>query len=169
MLRFKLDRHGKKKSPHYKVIVCEKTKDPMGRALEIVGHYNPIPNPSEITLNEERIKHWMSKGAQPTDTVYNIFISQGIIQGKKKNVSALGKKYNEKWKKEAEDKKKEAEKPKAEEKPAESVSAPAETAPDKEAPAVEEAKPEEKKESVSAPAEAKPDKETPVVEEKPAE
>lgn len=84
MLCFKLARKGKKKQPFYRIVVVEKHKDPWGDFLEIVGNYNPMLTPSVVNLKEDRIKHWLANGAQPTDSVHNIFVSNGIIKDKKK-------------------------------------------------------------------------------------
>ncbi len=83
MLTIRLSRVGKKKQPEYRVIVSEKTKDPWGDALEYLGHVNPRTNPPTVSLNVDRIKHWLSKGAQVSDTVKNIFIDQKILTDKK--------------------------------------------------------------------------------------
>ena len=91
MLAIKLSRFGKKKQPTYRVIVLEKTKDPWGDYLENLGTYNPKAQPKVIQLNAERIKYWLSKGAQPTPTVWNLLVSNNIIQAKKKAVSRMSK------------------------------------------------------------------------------
>ena len=108
MLKFKLSRQGKKKKPSYRIVVVEHTKDPWGKALDIVGFYNPTVTPSEVKLKEDRIKHWLEQGAQPTETVHNVFVSQGLISEKKKNVSKLGKKFKAKVKAEKDKKEEEA-------------------------------------------------------------
>jgi len=81
MLCIRLTRIGKTKQPHYRLIVLEKTKDPWGRCLEILGNYNP--RSKEIKLEEERIKYWISKGAQPSITVHNLLIKHKVIEGQK--------------------------------------------------------------------------------------
>jgi small subunit ribosomal protein S16 len=84
MLMIRLQRIGKKKSPSYRFVVSEKARDTQGKALEILGRYNPVANPKIIELNEERIKHWLSKGAQTSESVNNLLINQGVIEGGKK-------------------------------------------------------------------------------------
>jgi len=74
---------GKKKQPSYRFIVSEKTKDTQGRSLEIIGKYNPIVNPKVLDIDKERVLYWISVGAQPSNTVNNILIKEGIITGKK--------------------------------------------------------------------------------------
>ncbi len=96
MLTIRLSRIGKKKQPSYRFIVCEKARDPWGKALEIVGSYNTLTNPAQVTLDKERVLHWISKGAQPSDTVNNILIDQGLIQGKKRKLMQISKRRKEK-------------------------------------------------------------------------
>jgi small subunit ribosomal protein S16 len=55
-----------------------------GRFQEILGSYNP--KSGEVTLVEDRVKHWISVGAQPSDTMHNFLVTKGIVEGKKKNV-----------------------------------------------------------------------------------
>ena len=69
MIAIRLTRKGSKKKPVYRVVVAEKTAPRDGRFLEILGHYNPVPNPAEFQLDLERVNHWLSKGAKPSDTV----------------------------------------------------------------------------------------------------
>ena len=107
MLVIRFLRIGKKHQPCYKIVVTDKRKPPRGgRFVEEVGFWNPLTK--EKVLKAERIKHWMSKGAQPSDSVYNLLIREKICQGKK---IAVHKK-----KKEKKEKASEAPKIKAEEK-----------------------------------------------------
>ena len=69
MLSIRLSRIGKKKKPYYRVVVIESKRPRDGRFVEIVGTYDPLKKPAELKLDAERIKHWMGKGAQPSDTV----------------------------------------------------------------------------------------------------
>ena len=69
MLMIRLARIGKKKRPFYRVVVTEKTRPRNGRFVEIVGTYDPTKSPALITLKSERVEYWLSKGAQPSDTV----------------------------------------------------------------------------------------------------
>jgi len=106
MLKIKLSRVGKRKQPIYRLLIVEKQKDPWGTYIENVGEYNPRLQPPMIKLNEERIKYWMSVGAQPTDTVHNMLVTAGMIKDKKRNVSKLGKAAREERAKAAADAKK---------------------------------------------------------------
>ncbi len=104
MLVIRFFRIGKKHQPCFKIVVTDKTRPPRGgRFVEEVGFWNPLTK--EKVLKAERIKYWLSKGAKPSDTVYNLLIKEKICQGKK---IPLHKKKREK-KKEVE---KPAEKPK---------------------------------------------------------
>ncbi|HEX8645967.1 MAG TPA: 30S ribosomal protein S16 [Thermoleophilaceae bacterium] len=68
-VRVRLTRVGSKKNPVWRVVVADQRSPRDGRVIEQVGRYNPQTDPSEIVLNEERIHHWIARGAQPSDTV----------------------------------------------------------------------------------------------------
>ncbi len=72
MLRIRLTRMGAKKKPMYRVVVIERRQARDGSFVEIVGHYNPGTNPPSVELNMERVKHWMGRGAQPSETVRSL-------------------------------------------------------------------------------------------------
>lgn len=69
MLAIRLSRKGRKGRPFYRVVVAEKTAPRDGRFVEIVGYYNPVPDPDVIVLKKDRIAYWIQKGAQPTEAV----------------------------------------------------------------------------------------------------
>ncbi len=69
MLMIRLARFGSKKKPTYRLVVIEKERARDGRAVEVVGHYNPVAQPQIVVLKHERIQYWMKNGAQPSDTV----------------------------------------------------------------------------------------------------
>lgn len=69
MLMIRLARFGSKKKPTYRVVVIEKERARNGRAVEIVGHYNPVANPQVVSLKHDRIEHWLKSGAQASETV----------------------------------------------------------------------------------------------------
>lgn len=93
MLTIRLTRVGKKKQPAYRFIVSEKARDPWGKALELLGTYNPLTNPATINLEKDRISYWISKGAQCSETVWNLFVDQGLVQGAKKRVNTMKKSH----------------------------------------------------------------------------
>jgi len=72
----RLARFGKKKRPFYRVIVTEKPRPRNGRFVEIIGTYDPLKKPATIELDRERAKYWISKGAQPSDTVRSFLRNQ---------------------------------------------------------------------------------------------
>lgn len=83
MLSIRLSRIGKKKMPSYRLIVTEKTRDPWGKYLEILGKFDPLAKPKKVEFDVERIKYWMSQGAQPTPTVRNLLVDLKAIEGDK--------------------------------------------------------------------------------------
>ena len=80
MLAIKLMRTGAKKRPSYRIIVKEKQSKRDGAYLENLGTYNPTREPAEIKLDMERVRYWMGKGAQPTDTVTQLIKASGKQQ-----------------------------------------------------------------------------------------
>ena len=78
MLTIRLARIGKKKKPFYRVVVIERTRARDGRFVENVNTYDPLKKPADIKLNADRIKHWLGRGAQPSDTVRSFLRRQKI-------------------------------------------------------------------------------------------
>lgn len=149
MLSIRLARFGKKKQPTYRVVVCQKHKDPFGDYIENVGTINYFGGKKNINLNTERITYWLSQGAQATDTVHNLFVSEGIVKDKKKLPNGIKPGLAAKAKAEAEQQaKKEAKEKEEAEKQAKAEADAAAKEAEEEKPATEEAvaEPEEKKE-----------------------
>lgn len=96
MLAIKLSRIGRKHQPSFRVIVTEKARDPWGKSLEIIGFYNPRATPHEFRVDAERVKYWIAKGAQPTDTIHNLLINAGVIDGAKRRTIYLSTKRKKK-------------------------------------------------------------------------
>lgn len=93
MISIRLSRVGKKKQPSYRVIVIDKHRDPWAKHLEQLGHYNP--RTKALTIEKERLTHWLSKGAECSTTLWNIFVTQKLIEGKtrsKTHISVTRKK-----------------------------------------------------------------------------
>ena len=85
MLKIRMQRMGRINMPSFRIVVVEHTASPKaGKVVERVGTYNP--KSKERNLNIERIKYWMSVGAQPSATVHNMLVSLGVIDAKKINV-----------------------------------------------------------------------------------
>ena len=77
-VRLRLTRVGGKKDPIWRIVVADGRSPRDGRVIETVGQYNAQTEPSTIVVKEDRIREWLSKGAQPTDTVRKILKTQGI-------------------------------------------------------------------------------------------
>jgi small subunit ribosomal protein S16 len=85
MLKVRLQRVGRKNDPSFRVVVTNSLNAPKsGKFLEVVGSYDARKD--RIDLKGERIKHWISNGAQVSDTVHNLLVSKKVIEGKKINV-----------------------------------------------------------------------------------
>jgi small subunit ribosomal protein S16 len=69
---------GSKKNPIWRVVVADQRSPRDGRVIETIGRYNAQVEPSEIVLNEERLQHWLARGAQPTNTVKKLMRAQGV-------------------------------------------------------------------------------------------
>lgn len=78
MLRIRLRRVGKKKQPAYRLVVADSRAPRDGAFIETIGTYNPLTDPATITVNEEKAREWLSKGAVPSDRVVKILASKGI-------------------------------------------------------------------------------------------
>jgi small subunit ribosomal protein S16 len=128
MLRIRLRRVGKKKQPMYRIVVADSRAPRDGAFVESLGYYHPLNNPSTIVLDEERAKHWLDHGAQPSDRVAKLLKIQGLaeIPAKLATRMALG-----------EQRAQEAQVEKAKAAKAAAVEAPVAEAPAAEAPAAE--------------------------------
>lgn len=83
MLTIRLSRTGKKKQPYYRIVLQENSRDPWSPAIEVLGNYNPRLDRKDAVLEKERIAYWLSKGAQPSATLRNLFIDHELIKGDK--------------------------------------------------------------------------------------
>ena len=79
MIKLRLRRTGAKKRPSYRIVAAEHSSPRDGRFIEIIGHYNPLTEPATVVVNDERAKHWLSVGAQPTETVAGLLRRAGVI------------------------------------------------------------------------------------------
>lgn len=100
-VKLRLQRMGKKKQPMYKIVAVDSRRKRDGRFIDAVGAYNPGTNPMTITLKEDRIFHWLERGAQPTDTVKNLLSRKGVwlkwgLKKKKADESTIAAEF-EKW------------------------------------------------------------------------
>ncbi|MEI3541566.1 MAG: 30S ribosomal protein S16 [Acutalibacteraceae bacterium] len=72
-VKIRLRRMGAKKTPFYRIVVADSRFPRDGRFIEELGYYNPLKDPIELKVNDEKVKNWIKNGAQPTDTVKSLF------------------------------------------------------------------------------------------------
>lgn len=85
MLKMRLQRTGRKNDPSFRVVVTDSRNGPRaGNPTDTIGFYSP--RQGEFRIDADKAKFWLSKGVQPSDTIYNFLISKGVIEGKKRNV-----------------------------------------------------------------------------------
>lgn len=85
MLSIRLSRIGKKHQPAYRLVVMDRRQDPWSDYLENLGSYDPFSKKAE--LKAERVKYWLSVGAQPSPTAWNLLVNQKLVQGAKKKAT----------------------------------------------------------------------------------
>ena len=81
-VKIRLTRLGDKKSPFYRVIVADSRSPRDGKFIDILGTYNPLTNPAEIKIDNEKAQQWIKNGAQPTDTARALLVKSGAIENK---------------------------------------------------------------------------------------
>lgn len=77
-VRIRLTRMGAKKRPFYRIVIADSKARRDGRFIEIVGTYNPLKHPAEVTLKDERVRYWLGVGATPSDTVRSLLKKNGV-------------------------------------------------------------------------------------------
>ena len=80
MVKIRLRRMGAKKAPFYRIVVADSRSPRDGKFIESIGYYDPVTTPANVKIDEEKAMKWMGNGAQPTDTVKNLFSKQGIMK-----------------------------------------------------------------------------------------
>ncbi len=80
MVKIRLRRMGAKRAPFYRVVVADSKYPRDGRFIEEIGTYNPMTDPAEVNIDAEKAAKWLANGAQPTDTVKDLFKKNGIIK-----------------------------------------------------------------------------------------
>jgi small subunit ribosomal protein S16 len=80
LVTMRLCRIGSKKRPYYRIVVIDKRRARNGRFLEVVGNYNPIANPVQMEINQERAQYWLSKGAEPSETVRSLLRKRELVK-----------------------------------------------------------------------------------------
>jgi small subunit ribosomal protein S16 len=78
-VKIRLARHGAKKKPFYRIVIADSESPRDGKFLENVGTYNPLTDPAEVSLKQERIKYWIGQGAIPTETVRSLLKKQDFF------------------------------------------------------------------------------------------
>ncbi|MFD2208799.1 30S ribosomal protein S16 [Virgibacillus halophilus] len=79
-VKIRLKRMGSKRNPFYRIVVADSRSPRDGRSIEQIGTYNPVVNPVEVKIDEDKALQWMTNGAKPSDTVRNLFSKQGIMK-----------------------------------------------------------------------------------------
>jgi len=79
-IKLRLKRMGAKRAPFYRIVAADSRSPRDGRFIEIVGTYNPVAKGEQVTFKEELVMKWLSNGAQPTDTVRDLFSKAGIME-----------------------------------------------------------------------------------------
>jgi len=82
-VRIRLTRVGATKQPTYRLVVADARSARDGRAIDTIGHYNPRTDPIELVIDQAKAKDWLSKGAQPSDTVKRLFKQAGVMSAAK--------------------------------------------------------------------------------------
>jgi small subunit ribosomal protein S16 len=78
-VKIRLKRMGAKKAPFYRVVVADSRAPRDGRFIEEIGYYNPLTQPAQVKIDEDKALKWLNTGAQPSDTVRNLFRKEGIM------------------------------------------------------------------------------------------
>lgn len=78
-VKIRMRRMGSKRKPFYRIVVTDSRMPRDGRFIEEVGYYNPLTNPDEVKLEEDKIFEWLEKGAQPSDTVRSLLSKAGLM------------------------------------------------------------------------------------------
>ena len=94
MLKIRYLRRGKKNRPFFFIVVVNQKRSPQsGKFIEKIGFYDPITK--DMNIKKERVGYWLSRGAKPSDTVYNLLVENKILSGKKIPVHKISKKRKE--------------------------------------------------------------------------
>ncbi len=80
MVKIRLRRMGAKKQPTYRFVVSDARSPRDGRFIEILGHYNPRSDPKTVVVDEDKVKLWLAKGAQPSDPVRRLLAAKGLVE-----------------------------------------------------------------------------------------
>ncbi|MDD2489799.1 MAG: 30S ribosomal protein S16 [Bacilli bacterium] len=78
-VKLRLKRMGAKKKPYYRIVAADSRSSRGGKFIELLGTYNPLTNPAEVKINEEKVLKWLANGAKPSDTVRDLLSKEGIM------------------------------------------------------------------------------------------
>ena len=81
-VKMRLKRMGAKKRPFYRIVVADSRSPRDGKFIDLIGTYNPLTNPAEIKIDNEKAREWIKNGAQPTDTARALLVKSGAIEKK---------------------------------------------------------------------------------------
>lgn len=79
-VKIRLKRMGSNKKPFYRIVVADSRSPRDGKFIEEIGFYNPVSQPKQVKINDEKAVKWLGCGAQPTDTVKNLFANNGVME-----------------------------------------------------------------------------------------
>ena len=79
MVKIRLKRMGTTKRPVYRLVVADSRSPRDGRFIEVVGFYDPLPDPAVVRIDEDKVRVWMRKGARPSDSARRLLVQQGIL------------------------------------------------------------------------------------------
>lgn len=79
MVKIRLKRMGAKKRPAYRIVVADSRSPRDGRFIEAIGFYDPLPNPPVVTVDADKVREWMRKGARPSESARYVLESQGVL------------------------------------------------------------------------------------------
>ena len=79
-VKIRLKRMGSNKKPFYRIVVADSRSPRDGKFIEEIGYYNPVSQPKQVKINDEKAVKWLSNGAQPTDTVKTLLVNNGVME-----------------------------------------------------------------------------------------
>ena len=79
MVKIRLKRMGAKKRPFYRLVVADARSPRDGRFIELLGYYDPLPNPAKVQIDADKVREWIRKGARPSDAARALLVQQGIL------------------------------------------------------------------------------------------
>ena len=95
MLTIRLSRFGRKNQPTYRIVVQEKRRAPSSTTIEVLGHYDPRGEHAALDVKADRVRYWISHGAQLSNTLHNLFVDKKVIEGTKRRFVTVKKKQEE--------------------------------------------------------------------------